>query len=126
VLAYNLDDFLTHNYKILKSTKKFLFSGEKTWKIYGDTEMVTSQVWSETLGRYWNNRTYVMRPWAQYTMKYFKTPDEAIAYIAVASHTVPPNKGSYWAHTGEFEYVGVKIINSATEITHYDYDEPLS
>ena len=110
-LTHDLDAFLTHNYAKTRVVKAFPFAGEKTWTIWGDREIVTSQVYSDTLGRYWNDHSYLYHLYQEVTVKYFKTVDEAIAYIHLASGTEPAgggytvidSAGSGWSRTGEFE-----------------------
>jgi len=133
-LAHDLDAFLTHNYTKTRVVKAFPFAGEKTWTIWGDREIVTSQVYSDTLGRYWNDHSYLYHLYQEVTVKYFKTVDEAIAYIHLASGTEPAgggytvidSAGSGWSRTGEFEYMGHKVRNKKLLMATYNYLEPLS
>jgi hypothetical protein len=124
ILSYDLDKFLTYNYKKMRSVKKFPFNDVQTWVIYGDYELATSQAYSATLGRYWNNKTYVYQRKATYTKKYFKTEAEAIAYIGGTFLT--DNSGSHYGHSGEFEWFGVKVVNTKSLVTTYTYLEPTS
>lgn len=133
ILSHDLDDYLTHNYKKSRIVRTFPFTGEVTWDIYGGIEMVTTQVYDATIGRYWNNHTYVY--WLKYThtLKYFKTAAEAAAYIpAVATETGPGgwtfnyNEGSNIMKTGEFEWLCHKVVMTKTLLTTYDYEQPTS
>lgn len=124
VLSHNLDKFLTHNYRKLRSVKKFPFDGEVSYVIYGDYELATSQEYSPALGRYWNNMTYVYQRKATVTKKYFRTESEAVAYINGSFLT--DNSGSHVSHTGEFEYLATKVVNTKSLVTTYTYLEPTS
>jgi hypothetical protein len=133
-LSHDLDDFLTHNYTKTRVVRSFPFDGEKTWTIWGDREIVTSQIYSDTLGRYWNDHSYLYHLYQEITIKYFKTVDEAIAYIHLASGTEPAGSGytvidsagSGWSRTGEYEYEARKVRNKKLLMATYNYLEPLS
>lgn len=122
VLAHNLDRFLTHNYRKMRSVKKFPFDGEKTYTLYGDYELATSQVFSSALGRYWNDKTYVYQRKETHAVRYFKTESEAMSHIGGVFKT--DNNGSHYSHTGEFEWRADKITHTKSLVTTYEYDEP--
>jgi len=127
VLSHELDDYLTRNYRKLRSVKKYPLSAEEnvsgiSWVVYGDYELATSQVFSVPLGRYWNDHTYVYQRIATYTMRYFATATLAAAFIG-GTVTVD-NSGSHISNTGPFEWLGIKIVHTKTLITTYNYTEP--
>jgi hypothetical protein len=129
ILYHELDDFLTHNYKKSRTVKSFPFEGEKTWKVWGDKEVVTSQAYSATLGRYWNDHSYVYHVYAEHTLQYFNNQDDAIAFIhddnGWDGGTLIDSGGSTWGKTDEFQYLAHKVRNKKTLIATYDYQEPL-
>lgn len=135
-LTHDLDDFLEHNYTKTRIVLAFPFTGEKTWTIWGGLEKVTSQVYSNTLGRYWNDHCYTYHHYTEITVKYFKTEEDARAYIHLTSgsegggsgYTILDSTGSHYNHTGDFEYQAVKVRNKKLLLTGLtvDYLEPLS
>jgi len=129
ILYHELDAFLTHNYKKSRTVKSFPFTGEKTWKVWGDKEVVTSQAYSATLGRYWNDHSYVYHVYAEHTLQYFNNQDDAIAFIhddnGWDGGTLIDSGGSTWGKTDEFQYLAHKVRNKKTLIATYDYQEPL-
>jgi hypothetical protein len=124
IVGHDLDDFLTHNYRKIRTVKTLLYPNEVSWVTFGRYEVVTSQVWSATLGRYWNDHSYVYQLREAHTMKSFRTPTEAQAYIAGVFLT--DNSGSDWYRAGEYEYIGHKIVHTKSLVTTYNYLEPLS
>jgi hypothetical protein len=130
ILHHELDDFLTHNYKKSRTVKSFPFEGEKTWKVWGDKEVVTSQAYSETLGRYWNDHSYVYHLYAEHTLQYYNTVDDAIAFIhddnGWDGSTLIDSGGSGWTKTDEFQYLAHKVRNKKSLIATYNYQEPLA
>jgi len=121
---HELDKFGLHSYRLHKRVRKYPFSDIVTWTIYGDYSLATSQVFSETLGRYWNDKTYVYQDKITYTKKYFKTETEAIAYIGGTFLT--NNSGSHHGQSGEFEWYGIKVVHTKSLVTTYPYEEPTS
>lgn len=132
ILHHELDEYLRHNYKKSRTVKKFPISDADnvngiSWDIFGDTESVTSQVYSERLGRYWNDKTYIYQLKTTHTIKYFQTIKEAAAWITttyVTEGTQIDNRGSTFAPTGEFEVQAHRVINSKILRTTYTYLEP--
>ena len=134
-LSINLDRFLTWNWKKRRRVSKFPFSGEVTWKVWGWYQYVTSQVYSATLGRYWNDHTYVYHLYAEHTKKYFTNETEARAYIHDAdgkeytsetAYNLIDSSGSRVSHEGDYLYAGIKVRNKKSLITTIDYLEPLT
>ena len=123
LLSHNYDDYLTHNYKKQRSVKKFPFEGELSFRVFGDIETSVSQVYSETLGHYWTNAAYKYQRVTTRTFKYFKTLSEALAFIN--GEFLTNNEGSTWHHTGEYEYLAEKVINSKSAISPVPYEEYL-
>jgi hypothetical protein len=124
ILSHNYDDYLTHSYKKSRTIKKFPFEGESVWDEYGDFEYVTTQIYSETLGRYWNNQTLVYRVHWTHNEKYFTSRVLANAYID--GGVWENNNGSRVSHTGDFEYFADRVIKTKVLITTYTYLEPIS
>jgi len=138
-LSINLDRFLTWNWKKRRRVSKFPFSGEVTWKIWGWYQYITSQVYSETLGRYWNDHTYKYHVYAEHTKKYFTNETEARAYIHDANgkeavvpattpvtYTVIDTSGSRVSHEGDYLYAAIKVRNKKSLISTTNYLEPTS
>jgi len=133
VLSHNLDDYLTHNYVISKVTKSFPFTDDVvTYAVYNGLIYQTLQTYSEALGRYWNSSTRVSLKKATYTMKYFHTPVLAAAYITGAYSnsggviTTQDNSGSHFVHTGDLEYLAIKIVHTKIFLFATEYTEPTS
>ncbi|MFA7333518.1 MAG: hypothetical protein WC130_04400 [Kiritimatiellia bacterium] len=134
VLAHELDDYLLHNYKKSRQVRNFPITDAEnvlgiSWDIFGETEAVTSQVYSATLGRYWNDHTYIYQLKRHYTVRYFRTAAEAAAWITtvyVSVGTQENNQGSTYHHSAEFEYEAVRVVNTKILRTTYDYLEPAS
>jgi hypothetical protein len=126
VLAYEFDAYLTHSYKVVKTTRVLMYPEELSWEIYGDTVSVTSQVWSETLGRYWNNATYIYREKWTHTRKSFSNKEDASAFIANSGTwpNVEDTRGSHFGPAGDFEWIAEKVVKTRHLITTYTYTEP--
>jgi hypothetical protein len=153
VLAHNLDDFLTHNYKKLRSVSKFPISDADnalgvSWPVYGDLETVSVQddyvdtsVWP-FVTRSYVKYNYVYQTVYTHTLKYFHTAHEAADWIAdVTTSALPddPNSDlissgiktqydknfqSRFDKTGEFEWQAIKVVTTHSLRYTYHYPTP--
>ena len=154
ILSHDLDDFLTHNYKKSRTVRKFPFDGTLTWLVYGETETISVQsvqAFLNKTGPTYVEYNYTYQTVYTHTMKYFRSAQEAIDYIAWAdpithipnppTSILPddpnadgfssgiktkydPNNQSRWSHTGESEWEAIRVAISHSLRYTYHYPDP--
>ena len=101
ILAHNLDEFLTHNYKQTRTVRKFPLTDAEnasgiTWPIYGDLETISIQAMQSAGGNTDPNVKYVKTVYIYqtiyyYTMKYFNNATDAAAFASLVSTSALPS-----------------------------------
>ena len=147
VLHHDLDDYLTHNYTVMRRVNKFPISDADnlagiSWTIYG--ELRTISVQSEQAferGSYYIEYIYVYQVEYIHTMKYFKTAREAAAWCCLTNEVELPedpnawnftglktkheeNDQSHFEHTGENEWRAIRVIPTYSLRGTYQYWDP--
>jgi hypothetical protein len=150
ILAHNLDEFLTHNYKQTRTVRKYPLTdaenaGGITWPIYGDLETISIQAMQSAGGNTDPNVKYVKTVYIYqtiyyYTMKYFNNATDAAAFASLVDTSALPsdpnqngvssgintqydnNYRSHFGHAGldMWEATRILIVHSLRYTRQYD------
>ncbi len=146
-----MDDFLTHNYKKIRSTRNFPISDADnasgiTWPVYGDLEIISVQSLqtgadADGIATY-VEYNYIYQIIFTHTMRYFLTANAAAIWIATVGTTVLPddpnagtgswglktqydkNNRSRFDKTGDFEWQAIKVVTTHSLRYTWHYDDP--
>ena len=150
VLSHNLDDFLAHNFKRSRSVKKFPITDDEnvagiTWSEYAGTESITvqsEQADPDVAGAKYVSRQYIYEIVYAFTIKYFRTAQEAADFIGTTETSVLPddpnangfssglktrhtdNTASHFDKTGEYEWQATRVWKTYDLRYTWRYDDP--
>jgi hypothetical protein len=150
ILSHNLDDFLAHNFKLSRSVPKFPITDAEnaagiTWNEYAGTESITvqsAQANPDVSGAKYLSHQYIYEIVYAFTMKYFRSAQEAADFIGETETSVLPddpnanlfssgpktrhtdNTASHFSKTGEYEWQAFRVWKTYDLRYTWRYDDP--